>query len=101
MISFSTHANCSCSTCGRTAAYGFFLTTSPEPGTEQFFCTACAQREFYLFELDTAVEAHRQHCFDLEEGAGAGADLLVEIKDDHHRDMVIAGWLDHAEEMSA
>ena len=101
MLSFSTHTNCSCSTCGRTAPYGFFLTTSPQPGTEQFFYSGCAQQEFVNKELDDAIEAHRQHCFDLADGSQNDADLLGEIKDDHHRDMVVAGWLDYNEEMSA
>lgn len=101
MLSFSTHANCSCSACDRTALYGFFLTTSPQPGTEQFFCSGCAQHAFAHNELDDAIEDHRQHCFDLAGDGANGADLLGEIKDDHHRDMVIAGWLEHAEEMSA
>lgn len=90
MLSFSTHADCPCSSCNRSAPYGFFHTTSPQPGTEQFFCSGCAQREFTPGELDGAIESHRQLCFD-----------LAEIKDDHHRDMVLAGWLDYTTEMSA
>ena len=96
MLSFSTHADCSCFSCRQTAPYGFFLTTDPRPGTEQFFCSGCAQREFTHKELDDAIETHRQLCFDLAEGNQDDADLLSEIKDDHHRDMVIAGWLDYA-----
>ena len=89
MLSFSTHTDCACSSCRQTAPYGFFLTTDPRPGTEQFFCSGCAQRTFNHKEMDDAIEAHRQLCFD-----------LAEIKDDHHRDMVIAGWLDYTTEMS-
>ena len=100
MLSSSTHANCPCASCNRSAPYGFFLTTGPRPGTEEFFCSGCAQREFTHKELDDAIEDHRQHCFNLAESPKDNEDLLGEIKDDHHRDMVIAGWLDHAEEMS-
>ncbi len=96
MLSFSTHSTCSCSSCGRVAPYGFFLTTDPRPGTEQFFCSGCAQREFNQNELDDAIEDHRQLCFDLAESPQDDEDLLGEIKDDHHRDMVISGWLDYA-----
>lgn len=96
MLSFSTHTDCACSSCARSAPYGFFLTTSPLPGTEQFFCSGCAQREFNQRELDEAIEAHRQLCFDLAERPRDDEDLLGEVKDDHHRDMVIAGWLDYA-----
>ena len=96
MLSFSTHANCDCVSCGRSAPYGFFLTTNPRPGTEQFFCSGCAQREFTHKELDDAIEDHRQHCFDLAEGSQNDEELLGEIKDDHHRDMVISGWLEYA-----
>jgi hypothetical protein len=96
MLSFTTHADCPCSSCNRTAPYGFFLTSDPRPGTEQFFCSGCAQREFTHRELDGAIEAHRQQCFDLAEESQGDGEILGEIKDDHHRDMVIAGWLDYA-----
>lgn len=96
MLSFSTHSTCSCSSCNRSAPYGFFLTTDPRPGTERFFCSGCAQREFTHKELDEAIDTHRQLCFDLAESPQEPDDLLGEIKDDHHRDMVIAGWLDYA-----
>ena len=97
MLSFSTHANCSCSSCGRSAPYGFFSRAPLEDiMLEDFYCTGCAHRHIAKPEMDAALEEHRELCFQQRE-----QEVLSEIKDDHHRDMVIAGWLDYTEEMSA
>ena len=96
MLSFSAHADCTCDSCGNSARHGFFITTSPIPGTETFYCTGCAQRHVDRAQLDDAIETHRQLCFERAERAREEAAILQEIKDDHHRDMVIAGWLDYA-----
>lgn len=99
MLSFTTHAPCPCSSCSRGASYGFFHGTLD--AGERFFCSGCAQREFAQDNLEGAIDAHRQMCFDLTTRIPEDDDLLGEVKDDHHRDMVIAGWMERAEEMCA
>ena len=97
IISFTTSLTAPCTDCGYSATYGF-LAHAPfdDIMLEDFYCTGCAHRHIDRREMDAALEAHRELCFSQQEQG-----LLEEIKDDHHRDMVMAGWLDYKEEMSA
>jgi len=97
IITFTTSISSQCADCGHTASYGFFSRAPYEDVMlEDFFCTGCAHRHIDKREMDAALEEHKQLCFKDRE-----RQVLAEIKDDHHRDMVIAGWLDYTEEMSA
>ena len=97
IINFSSSISTRCTDCGNTASYGFFSRAPFEDiMLEDFYCTGCAQRHVDRPQLDDAIEAHRQICFERAERAREEAAILQEIKDDHHRDMVIAGWLDYA-----
>jgi MinD superfamily P-loop ATPase len=92
IVNFTTSLTSRCSDCGNTANYGF-ISRAPfdDVMLEEFYCTGCAHRHISKREMDNAMEEHRDLCFTQRE-----QDLLGEIKDDHHRDMVMAGWLDYA-----
>ena len=97
IINFSSSISTRCTDCGNTASYGFFSRAPfDDIMLEDFYCTGCAHRHIGKAEMDAALEEHRDLCFQQRE-----REVLSEIKDDHHRDMVIAGWLDYTEEMSA
>ena len=94
IITFSSSVSAQCADCANTASYGFFSRAPfDDVMLEDFYCTGCAHRHISKGEMDTALEEHRNLCFDRRE-----QELLAEVKDDHHRDMVIAGWLDYTEE---
>ena len=96
IINFTSSVKASCIDCGNKATYGFFVRAPYEDlMLEDFYCTGCAHRHISKREMDTALEEHKAVCFQQRE-----QQVLSEIKDDHHRDMVISGWLDYAEEMS-
>ena len=97
IISFTTSLTAPCADCGYSATYGF-LARAPfdDIMLEDFYCTGCAHRHIDKRAMDVALEEHKQLCFKDRE-----RQVLAEIKDDHHRDMVVAGWLDYTEEMSA
>ena len=97
IITFTASVLTQCNDCSNTASYGFFSRAPfDDVMLEDFYCTGCAHRHISKREMDAALEEHKQLCFERRE-----ADLLAEIKDDHHRDMVMAGWLDYTTEMSA
>ena len=97
IITFSSSLRTRCTDCSNTASYGFFSRAPVDDiMLEDFYCTGCAHRHIGKAEMDAALEEHRDLCFRQRE-----QEVLSEIKDDHHRDMVIAGWLDYTEEMSA
>ena len=97
IISFTTSISAPCTDCGNTATYGFFSRAPYEDVMlEDFYCTGCAHRHIDKRAMDVALEEHKLVCFQRRE-----RELLSEIKDDHHRDMVLAGWLDYTTEMSA
>lgn len=91
IITFSSSVSSRCDDCGNTTTYGFFSRAPfDDVMLEDFYCTGCAHRHISKSEMDTALDEHRALCFERRE-----QELLSEIKDDHHRDMVIAGWLDY------
>jgi hypothetical protein len=97
IINFSSSLRSPCTDCGNYATYGFFSRAPfDDIMLEDFYCTGCAHRHIGKAAMDAALEEHRELCFRQRE-----QEVLSEIKDDHHRDMVIAGWLDYTEEMSA
>ena len=97
IITFSSSLRARCTDCSSTASYGFFSRAPVDDiMLEDFYCTGCAHRHIGKAEMDAALEEHRDLCFRQRE-----QEVLAEIKDDHHRDMVIAGWLDYTEEMGA
>ena len=97
IITFSSSLRAACTDCGNTASYGFFSRAPVEDIVlEDFYCTGCAHRHISKPAMDAALEEHRDLCFQQRE-----REVLAEIKDDHHRDMVMAGWLDFEEEAVA
>jgi len=91
IISFTSSINAACTDCGNNTTYGFFSRAPYEDiMLEDFYCTGCAHRHISKREMDTALEDHKVLCFNQRE-----QQILLEIKDDHHRDMVMAGWLEY------
>lgn len=91
ITTFSSSLSAKCTDCGNFASYGFFSRAPYEDiMLEEFYCTGCSPRHISRSEMNIALDEHRALCFERRE-----QELLAEIKDDHHRDMVIAGWLDY------
>lgn len=91
IITFTSSVSATCNDCGHTSSYGFFSRAPYEDVMlEDFYCTGCAHRHISKREMDSALEEHKLLCFKQRD-----QHLLLEIKDDHHRDMVMAGWLDY------
>jgi hypothetical protein len=84
-VSFSAQTHCNCDTCGLRANHGFFAHHDDDLDSEIFICTGCAQKEFPPSQLESAIDSHRQICFERAE---------AESKENE----VILAWLSYEEE---